>query len=299
MIRDKSANKPAKKATPQKPAKTTVGKAEARKTEASKATEVSEATDVSEAEAGKGAAKGGIIAVAPPSFRRERALIKRGIWPVAGCDEAGRGPLAGPVVAAAVILDPARIPRGIDDSKRLTAEERERLFDKICATAQVSVVVASRSRIDRDNILRASLWALKRAVGALPEAPRHVFVDGRDRLDTACDCEAVIGGDGIVLSIAAASIIAKVTRDRLMCALAQDCPGYGFEQHKGYAVPDHLDALDRLGPSVHHRSFFAPVAAARAKHMPWTVEPVQDLFAVTEVDVQVDASVEIDASARL
>ncbi|MGY3361023.1 ribonuclease HII [Bradyrhizobium sp. GM0.4] len=203
------------------------------------------------------------------------------------------------MVAAAVILDPDRIPRGIDDSKRLTAEERERLFGKICATAQVSVAVASRSRIDRDNILRASLWALKRAVVALPQQPRHVFVDGRDRLDTECDCEAVIGGDGIVLSIAAASIIAKVTRDRLMCALAQDCPGYGFEQHKGYAVPEHLDALNRLGPTVHHRSFFAPVAAARAKHMPWTVEPAQDLFAVTEIQLQVDASLEVDASANL
>jgi ribonuclease HII len=138
---------------------------------------------------------------------------------------------------------------------------------------------------------------------ALPEAPRHVFVDGRDRLDTACDCEAVIGGDGLVLSIAAASIVAKVTRDRLMCALAQDCPGYGFEQHKGYGVPDHLDALDRLGPSIHHRSFFAPVAAARAKHMPWTVEPERDLFsAADEVEVQVEVQVEVedvDASAGL
>jgi ribonuclease HII len=235
-------------------------------------------------------------APAKASFRRERALIKRGVWPVAGCDEAGRGPLAGPVVAAAVILDPDRIPRGIDDSKRLTAEERERLFEKICATAQVSVAIASRARIDRDNILRASLWALKRAVVALPEAPRHVFVDGRDRLDTECDCEAVIGGDGIVLSIAAASIVAKVTRDRLMCALAQDCPGYGFEQHKGYGVPEHLDALNRLGPTIHHRSFFAPVAAARARHMPWTVEPVRDLFA--GVDVQVEAALESDASAN-
>ena len=241
----------------------------------------------------------GVIAVTRPSFRRERVLIKRGVWPVAGCDEAGRGPLAGPVVAAAVILDPDRIPRGIDDSKRLTAEEREKLFDRICATAQVSVAVASRARIDRDNILRASLWALKRAVVALPETPKHVFVDGRDKLDTSCDCEAVIGGDGIVLSIAAASIVAKVTRDRLMCALAQDCPGYGFEQHKGYGVPEHLDALNRLGPTVHHRSFFAPVAAARAKHMPWTVEPVQDLFEVSEVEVQVETTVEIDASAGL
>lgn len=284
MIRDNSANKSAKDA----PKKDAAKKAAPAKAPAAK-------SDAAEASTGKNVGKKGIIAIAPPSFRRERALIKRGIWPVAGCDEAGRGPLAGPVVAAAVILDPDRIPRGIDDSKRLTAEEREKLFDKICATAQVSVVVASRERIDRDNILRASLWALKRAVVALPEQPRHVFVDGRDRLDTACDCEAVIGGDGIVLSIAAASIVAKVTRDRLMCALAQDCPGYGFEQHKGYAVPEHLDALDRLGPTIHHRSFFAPVAAARAKHMPWTVEPVQDLFAVTEIEVEVEAQIEIDA----
>jgi ribonuclease HII len=286
MIRDKSAKKPAKGAPKQDAAK------KAAPARAAKAAEAKAST-------GKGAGKKGVIAIAPPSFRRERALIKRGVWPVAGCDEAGRGPLAGPVVAAAVILDPNRIPRGIDDSKRLTAEEREKLFDKICATAQVSVAVASPSRIDRDNILRASLWALKRAVVALPETPRHVFVDGRDRLDTECDCEAVIGGDGIVLSIAAASIVAKVTRDRLMCALAQDCPGYGFEQHKGYAVPEHLDALDRLGPSIHHRTFFAPVAAARAKHMPWTVEPVRDLFSVTEIEVQVEAAVEIDAPASL
>lgn len=267
MIRDKSAKKPA--------------------------------TAAPEKDAPKEAVAKNATPAKPPSFRREHALIKRGVWPIAGCDEAGRGPLAGPVVAAAVILDPDRIPRGIDDSKRLTAEEREKLFDKICATAQVSVVVASRARIDRDNILRASLWALKRAVIALPEPPKHVFVDGRDRLDTACDCEAVIGGDGIVLSIAAASIVAKVTRDRLMCALAQDCPGYGFEQHKGYSVPEHLDALDRLGPTIHHRSFFAPVAAARAKHMPWTVETVQDLFSVTEVEVQTDATVDIDTSTSL
>src|SRR4029077_19186328 len=143
-----------------------------------------------------------------------------------------------------------------------TAECREELFEEICATASYAVAFASRARIDRDNILRASLWALKRAVVALPETPKHVFVDGRDRLDTPCDCEAVIGGDGIVLSIAAASIVAKVTRDRLMCALAQDCPGYGFEQHKGYGVPDHLDALDRVGPTIHQPRFFPPAAAA-------------------------------------
>ncbi len=214
----------------------------------------------------------GVIAVAPPSFRRERALIKRGVWPVAGCDEAGRGPLAGPVVAAAVVLDPKRIPKGIDDSKRLSPERREELFEEICATAACAVAFASTARIDRDNILRASLWALARAVHALPETPKHVFVDGRDRLDVPCDCEAVIGGDGLIVSIAAASIVAKVARDRLMCKLAEDYPGYGFEQHKGYAVPEHLEALDRLGPTVHHRRFFAPVVAAREKHQPMTIE---------------------------
>ena len=215
--------------------------------------------------------RNGATAAAPPSFRRERALIKRGVWPVAGCDEAGRGPLAGPVVAAAVVLDPKRIPKGMDDSKRLTAQRREELFDEICATASFAVAFASPARIDRDNILRASLWALARAVYALPQLPKHVFVDGRDRIDVSCDCDAVIGGDGLVLSIAAASIIAKVSRDRLMSKLAQDCPGYGFDSHKGYGVPEHLAALDRLGPTVHHRRFFAPVAAARAKHEAMTV----------------------------
>src|ERR1700738_2787284 len=234
--------------------------------------------------------RNGVIAVAPPTFRRERALIKRGVWPVAGCDEAGRGPLAGPVVAAAVVLDPARIPRGIDDAKRLTPERREELFEEICATASFAVAFASPARIDRDNILRASLWALARAVHALPEAPKHVFVDGRDRIDVPCDCDPVIGGDGLVLSIAAASIIAKVSRDRLMCKLAQDCPGYGFESHKGYAVPEHLDALDRLGPTVHHRRLFAPVVAAREKHQPTMREA--DLFTM-------DARIEVEVSAGI
>lgn len=248
--------------------------------------------DNSSKEKNKAGPPTGVIALAPPNFRRERALLKRGLWPVAGCDEAGRGPLAGPVVAAAVVLNPNRIPRGIDDSKRLTAEQREKLFDKICATSAFAVAFASPARIDRDNILRASLWALSRAVRALPEAPLHVFVDGRDRIDVPCDCEAVIGGDGIVLSVAAASIIAKVTRDRLMIALAQDCPGYGFEQHKGYAVPEHLEALDRLGPSAHHRTFFAPVIVAREKHQPWTIARKPDLFAV-------DSCLQAEASAAL
>jgi ribonuclease HII len=197
-----------------------------------------------------------------PTFRRERAALKRGVWPVAGCDEAGRGPLAGPVVAAAVILDPKRVPRGLDDSKKLDPETREKLHAKICATAEVSVAIAPPARIDRDNILRASLWALARAVAALPVRPRLVFVDGRDRIEACCDCEAVISGDAIIASIAAASIVAKVTRDRLMIQLGLIHPGYGFERHKGYSVPEHFDALARLGPTIHHRRSFAPVAAA-------------------------------------
>jgi ribonuclease HII len=212
------------------------------------------------ADAGAAAKKRVVATVA--NFRRERALIKQGVWPIAGCDEVGRGPLAGPVVAAAVILDPARIPKGINDSKQLTRERREELFEQICATASFAVAVASPARIERDNILRASLWALARAVHALPQAPQHVFVDGRDRIDVPCNCDAVIGGDGLVVSIAAASIVAKVTRDRLMCELAREHPDYGFEQHMGYGVPQHLAALTRLGPTVHHRRLFAPVAAA-------------------------------------
>ena len=203
-----------------------------------------------------------MIAVALPSFRRERALIKRGVWPVAGCDEAGRGPLAGPVVAAAVVLDPKRIPKGIDDSKRLTPERREELFEEICLTASFAVAFGSPARIDRDNILRASLWALARAVACLPVRPQLVFVDGRDRIDAGCDCQAVISGDAILSSIAAASIVAKVTRDRLMTRLGLLYPGYGFEHHKGYSVPEHFEALARLGPTIHHRRSFAPVAAA-------------------------------------
>src|ERR1700761_3837929 len=186
--------------------------------------------------------------IARPTFRRERTALKRGVWPIAGCDEAGRGPLAGPVVAAAVILDPDNVPRGLDDSKRLTRERREVLYERICARAQVAVAMAPPWRIDRDNILRASLWALARAVACLPVKPQLVFVDGRDRIDAGCDCQAVISGDAILASIAAASIVAKVTRDRLMTRLGLLYPGYGFEHHKGYSVPEHFNALARLGP---------------------------------------------------
>jgi ribonuclease HII len=199
-----------------------------------------------------------------PSFRHERRALNKGVFPVAGCDEAGRGPLAGPVVAAAVILDPKRIPRGLNDSKKLAPPAREKLYDKICATAQVAVAFGTVERIDRDNILRASLWALARAVKALPVRPQLVFVDGHIKIDCGCDCQAVVSGDALLLSVAAASIVAKVTRDRLMGRLGREFPGYGFERHMGYSVPEHFAALTRLGPTVHHRRSFAPVAAKLA-----------------------------------
>ncbi len=199
-----------------------------------------------------------------PTFRRERRALNKGVFPVAGCDEAGRGPLAGPVVAAAVVLDPSRIPRGLNDSKKLDAAAREKLYEKICATAQVAVAFGTVERIDRDNILRASLWALARAVKALPVRPKLVFVDGNQKIDCGCDCEAVVSGDALVLSVAAASIVAKVTRDRLMTRLGLAHPGYGFERHMGYSVPEHFAALAKLGPTIHHRKSFAPVAAKLA-----------------------------------
>jgi ribonuclease HII len=188
--------------------------------------------------------------------------MRRGVCPVAGCDEAGRGPLAGPVVAAAVILDPRRIPRGLDDSKKLSPAERETLYGRIFATCDVGVAFGSPARIDRDNIRRASLWALARAVRALAVPPQLVFVDGVDRIDAGCDCVPVVSGDALVLSIAAASIVAKVMRDRLMMQIGAAHPGYGFERHMGYAVPEHRRALAALGPTIHHRRSFAPVAAA-------------------------------------
>jgi ribonuclease HII len=180
---------------------------------------------------------------------------------ICGVDEAGRGPLAGPVVAAAVILDPLRVPKGLDDSKMLEPEEREVLFDKICASAEVAVAIAPPARIDRDNILRASLWALAQAVCSLPRTPQLVFVDGRDGLPVDCEVKAVIGGDGIVASVAAASILAKVTRDRLMTQLGLAHPEYGFERHKGYSTSLHWERLRVHGPTIHHRNSFAPVRA--------------------------------------
>jgi ribonuclease HII len=194
-----------------------------------------------------------------PHYRLERKALKEGFVAIAGVDEAGCAPLAGPVVAAAVILDPRRTPRGINDSKKLTPEARDDLYAAITAKAQWAVGIADVARIDTDNILNARLWAMARAVEALALSPDLVLVDGNRAPGIVCRCRTVIGGDGISLSIAAASIVAKVTRDRLMCALDDECPGYGFGSHKGYGTPAHQAALVRLGPSPHHRRSFTPV----------------------------------------
>lgn len=187
--------------------------------------------------------------------------MRQGEAPVVGMDEAGRGPLAGPVVAAAVILDPKRIPKGLDDSKRLPAEERERLFAAICASAVcVSVSSICATTIDGINILRASLEAMRRAVNGLSVVPRYALADGRDiPPGLPCPAQALIKGDQRSQSIAAASIVAKVTRDRIMTRMATHKPHYGFESHVGYATRRHREAIVEHGPLERvHRMTFAP-----------------------------------------
>ena len=179
---------------------------------------------------------------------------------VIGVDEVGRGPLAGPVVAAAVLLDRDCIPDGIDDSKKLSAIARARLHDELIGCAKIGIGVASVEEIDRINILQASFLAMERAMDALAVAPVMVLVDGNQKPRWRHPCRTVVGGDGLSLSIAAASIIAKVTRDRMMIAAHDDHPDYGWASNKGYGTPQHLDALRRFGPTAHHRRAFAPVA---------------------------------------
>lgn len=187
----------------------------------------------------------------------ERSLRDRGVRHAAGLDEAGRGALAGPVIAAAVILpDDALIP-GLDDSKRLTPSKRDALYDEITALATaVGVGRSAASTIDTVNIRRANLLAMKEAVEALSPVPGHLLIDGIDTIDWQGPQTTVVGGDARSLSIAAASIIAKVTRDRIMIACDPDYPEYGFARHKGYGTAAHLAALEIHGPSdVHRRSF--------------------------------------------
>ena len=187
---------------------------------------------------------------------------------VAGVDEAGRGPLAGPVVAAAVILDPKRRIRGINDSKQLEAEEREALYIKIRGAALAwSVAWADVEEIDCHNILQATHLAMRRALIGLHIHPGHVQVDGNlcpsfVGLPMKCSYEAIIDGDALRTCIGAASIIAKVTRDRMMCELDSIYPDYGFASHKGYSTPQHYEALDRHGPTRVHRRSFEPVRLA-------------------------------------
>ena len=181
----------------------------------------------------------------------------------AGVDEAGRGPLAGPVSAAAVILDPDRPIVGLDDSKRLTAAAREALEPLIQERALAwCVAFASAAEIDQINILQASLLAMRRAVAGLGTAPMAVWVDGNRTTEFGCPARAIVGGDARVAAIAAASILAKVARDRVMAGLELDFPGYGFAAHKGYPTPAHREALMRLGPCPEHRLSFAPVRLA-------------------------------------
>ncbi|WP_112320797.1 ribonuclease HII [Oceanibium sediminis] len=180
--------------------------------------------------------------------------------PVCGVDEVGRGPWAGPVVAAAVILDPARIPEGLRDSKKLSAKRREALTEQLRAVAQVGIGIAEVAEIDSLNILKATMLAMCRAIGALPVAPGFALVDG-NRLppDLPCPGLALVKGDDRSASIAAASIVAKTTRDAMMVALAQQFPGYGWETNAGYGVKTHAEALKTLGVTPHHRRSFKPI----------------------------------------
>ena len=195
-----------------------------------------------------------------PGFVHELRLLAQVKGLVCGVDEAGRGPLAGPVVAAAVIFEKKRIPRGLDDSKKLDAGTREKLFGRIMERAiAVGVGEASVDEIDLVNIRQATHLAMARAVRALAPAPVFALVDGNDAPALPCPCETIIGGDGICVSIAAASIIAKVTRDRLMLALHEQHPVYRWNSNKGYATEDHLHALAVHGCTAHHRRSFAPI----------------------------------------
>jgi ribonuclease HII len=204
--------------------------------------------------------------LAGPDFELERKALASGLDPVCGIDEVGWGPWAGPVVTAAVILDPRNIPNGINDSKLLTALQRDRLHDEIMASSlAVAFAAADVERIDRDNVLAATLWAMAEAVKALSIVPCYALVDGNRAPRLSCPVETIVGGDGLSLSIAAASIIAKVTRDRLMTALDTHFPQYGFARHKGYGTPEHLEALRRHGPCPHHRSSFAPVRECQVR----------------------------------
>ncbi len=194
-----------------------------------------------------------------PDFTREQTLLKT-YQTIAGVDEVGRGPWAGPVTACAVVLDPNNIPDGLNDSKKLTAKRREALFEQILATADVSLADVSVEEIDQINILQASLLAMEKAVAGLSAPADFALIDGnKTPKNLNCPCEAIIKGDAKSSSIAAASIVAKVTRDRLMVTLSQQYPGYGWETNAGYGTKVHQEGLKTLGVTAHHRRSFKPI----------------------------------------
>ena len=197
-----------------------------------------------------------------PHYIYESRLLKTMAGPICGVDEAGRGPLAGPVVAAAVILNRKRMPKGLNDSKQLSEEDRETLFPQIMDMAvAVGVGEASVGEIDLVNIRQATHLAMARAVRALSVAAEFALVDGNDAPALPCRCDTLVDGDARSLSIAAASIIAKVTRDRMMVALHRDHPGYNWRSNKGYGTPEHYEGLKAHGVTVHHRRSFGPIRA--------------------------------------
>lgn len=195
-----------------------------------------------------------------PDFSFEQAALDRGCSYVVGVDEVGRGPLAGPVTAAAVRLDPARIPSGLNDSKVLTAARREAMAETLAGCADISIAHASVTEIDEINILAASHLAMRRAIEGLPQQPDFALIDGnRMPRGLPCPAECVIKGDARSVSIAAASIVAKICRDAIMVDLAQQHPGYGWETNMGYGAKAHMAALRNLGVTPHHRRSFKPV----------------------------------------
>lgn len=197
-----------------------------------------------------------------PDFHFESLALARGLTRVAGVDEVGRGPLAGPVTAAAVRLDPERIPPGLRDSKQLSAKRRVALAAEIEAMADVAIAHASVEEIEEVNILRAAERAMARAVARLSRPPDHLMIDGNripPEFRARASVESIVRGDARSLSIAAASIVAKVARDAIMVDLAQQYPGYGWEHNAGYPTPDHLKALKNLGVTPVHRRSFRPV----------------------------------------
>jgi ribonuclease HII len=196
-----------------------------------------------------------------PDFSFETLAQADGHTLICGVDEAGRGPWAGPVCAAAVILDRHNIPVGLNDSKKLSAQQREALYPLVIASADVGIGLASAAEIDEINILQATYLAMKRAVTALKSTPTLALIDGNRAPRISCVAQMIVGGDSRSLSIAAASIIAKVTRDRLMHDMDRAFPVYGFARHKGYGTALHATALARHGPCTEHRKSFAPIRA--------------------------------------